>query len=58
LGAAVTPKELFDQPDASGAVDALDVELDPFHSGFASAIRFDELEPLVIDSAGFHVRRR
>ncbi len=36
-------------------MDALDVELDPFNSGFAGPIRFDELEPFVIDPAGFHV---
>ena len=38
-------------------MDALDVELDTRDAGFLGAAFFDELEPLVVDSAGIQVCR-
>lgn len=51
----MAPEELFDDPNAGSAVDALNVELDARNAGFPCSRRFDELQPLVIDAAGFDV---
>jgi len=54
----VAAEELLDQPDAGGAVDPLDVQLDTTEPSFFGASIFDQLEPLVVDVARVEIRRR
>jgi hypothetical protein len=51
----MAPEELLDQPDTCGAMDALDVELDARHAAISNTTLLDELQPFVVDPAGFQV---
>jgi hypothetical protein len=51
----MAPEELLDQPDTRGTVDALDVELDARDAALPNPSLLDELQPFVVDPAGFQV---
>jgi hypothetical protein len=51
----MAPEELLDQPDTRGTVDPLDVELDARDAALPNPSLLDELQPFVVDPAGFQV---
>ena len=54
----MSPEKLLDQPYASGAVNALNIQVDAGDAAFSGPFLFDQLQPLVVDSAGLEVRGR